>query len=118
MSIPEKQTKSILNTPDPSNTSTATLIREFTAKAYHLDPLGNPLDHPIYGTTIYIANCKMELRFGVFQAFIFQDIIRSDYIVALTYGDTQNADLLYTRMHSSCVTSETLRGRECDCVHH
>jgi len=116
MPIPKHQNHTSPTASDSTRNSTAKLIREFTAKAYQLNPQGNPLEHPIYGTTIYIANCKMELRFGVFQAFIFQDIIRKDYIVALTYGDTQTADLLYSRMHSSCVTSETLRGCDCDCV--
>lgn len=92
------------------------LIKQFKKTAYTLDTHDDFLHHPIYGTTIYIATCSMELRFGTFQAHIFQDIIRKDYMVALCYGNITKAKKLYTRLHSSCVTSETLRGCDCDCV--
>jgi 3,4-dihydroxy 2-butanone 4-phosphate synthase / GTP cyclohydrolase II len=73
-------------------------------------------DRPLYGTTIYLATCSLDTRFGVFRTHIFQDIIDKHYIIALAYGDIAKADVLYTRLHSSCVTSETLRGCDCDCV--
>ena len=74
------------------------------------------LERPAYGCTIYLAQTSVETRFGVFEAYIFQDIIHKGYIIALTYGDIHGDEDLYTRMHSSCVTSETLRGCDCDCV--
>lgn len=74
------------------------------------------LDHPIYGTTIYLAQCNLETAFGLFTAYVFQDIIHKGYIIALTHGDIKTARTLYTRLHSSCVTSETLRACDCDCV--
>ena len=73
-------------------------------------------DRPLHGTTLYIATCKLETRFGSFRTHIFQDIIDRHYIIALAYGDLTTAEVLYTRLHSSCVTSETLRGCDCDCV--
>ncbi|HEY0946914.1 MAG TPA: GTP cyclohydrolase [Opitutaceae bacterium] len=73
-------------------------------------------DRPLYGTTLYIATCSLDTRFGPFRAHIFQDIIDKHYIIALAHGDIVNAKTLYTRLHSSCVTSETLRGCDCDCV--
>ncbi|GAB1488366.1 hypothetical protein MASR2M8_08110 [Opitutaceae bacterium] len=73
-------------------------------------------DRPLYGTTLYIANCALDTRFGPFRAYIFQDIIDKHYIIALAHGDITHAKMLYTRLHSSCVTSETLRGCDCDCV--
>ncbi len=73
-------------------------------------------DRPLQGTTLYIATCTLETRFGTFRTHIFQDIIDKHYIIALTHGDIIDADVLYTRLHSSCVTSETLRGCDCDCV--
>ncbi|CAF3162206.1 unnamed protein product [Rotaria sp. Silwood2] len=37
--------------------------------------------------------------------------------MALTYGKIKEKDKpFYIRLHSSCVTSETLRGSDCDCV--
>jgi 3,4-dihydroxy 2-butanone 4-phosphate synthase/GTP cyclohydrolase II len=56
------------------------------------------------------------MRAGPFRAFIFQDIIDKHYIIALVYGDVTGATEIYARLHSSCVTSETLRGCDCDCV--
>lgn len=73
-------------------------------------------ERPLYGTTIYLANCPLDTRFGPFRAYIFQDIIDKHYIIALAHGDIVGAKTLYTRLHSSCVTSETLRGCDCDCV--
>ena len=73
-------------------------------------------ERPLYGTTLFIAKCQLETRFGLFRAYIFQDIIDKHYIVALAHGNITSAKTLYTRLHSSCITSETLRGCDCDCV--
>jgi 3,4-dihydroxy 2-butanone 4-phosphate synthase/GTP cyclohydrolase II len=70
---------------------------------------------PMHGTTVYLATCSLELRFGVFQVHVFQDLIHKGYLMALAHGNLK-AKTLYTRVHSSCVTSETLRGCDCDCV--
>lgn len=72
-------------------------------------------DRPLYGTTLFLARCAVETRFGKFRAYIFQDLINKAYIIALAHGDITGARELYTRVHSSCVTSETLRGCDCDC---
>ncbi|OIR03631.1 GTP cyclohydrolase-2 [mine drainage metagenome] len=73
-------------------------------------------DRPIHGQTLFLAECSLEMRFGTFRAYVFQDIIDKHYLIALAYGDIVHAEKLYTRVHSSCVTSETLRGCDCDCV--
>lgn len=73
-------------------------------------------DRPLYGTTLYLASCSLDTRFGVFRTHIFQDIVDKHYIIALAHGDIVGAEALYTRLHSSCVTSETLQGCDCDCV--
>ncbi len=73
-------------------------------------------DRPLFGTTLFLARCTLETRFGRFSAYIFEDIIDKHYIIALAHGDITGATELYTRLHSSCVTSETLRGCDCDCV--
>lgn len=72
--------------------------------------------HPMHGTTVFVAETVVPTRYGDFNASIFQDIIHKGYIIALTYGNVSEASELYTRMHSSCVTSETLGGCDCDCV--
>ena len=73
-------------------------------------------DRPIYGETLYLAHCTLDTRYGLFRAYVFQDIIDKHYILALAHGDIVRASVLYTRLHSSCVTSETLLGCDCDCV--
>lgn len=47
-------------------------------------------------------------------AYAFQDLIHKGYIVALAHGNI-HAPTLYTRLHSSCVTSELMRSLDCDC---
>ena len=60
--------------------------------------------HPIYGTTIYIGRTPLKTIYGEMTAYAFQDLIHKGYIVALAHGDIK-APVLYTRLHSSCVTS-------------
>jgi 3,4-dihydroxy 2-butanone 4-phosphate synthase/GTP cyclohydrolase II len=74
------------------------------------------MDRPIHGTTLYVASCTLDTRFGPFRAHVFQDLIHKGYVIALTHGNLGSGKALYTRIHSSCVTSETLRGCDCDCV--
>ncbi|TVR50346.1 MAG: GTP cyclohydrolase [Puniceicoccaceae bacterium] len=74
------------------------------------------LERPLHGTTLFIARCALETRHGHFTTYVFQDIISKSFLLALAHGDVLEAPVLYTRIHSSCVTSETLRGCDCDCV--
>jgi 3,4-dihydroxy 2-butanone 4-phosphate synthase/GTP cyclohydrolase II len=74
------------------------------------------LDRPLHGTTLFLARCRVNMRCGPFIAYIFQDITTKAYVIALAHGDLTGASELYTRLHSSCVTSETLRACDCDCV--
>jgi len=69
----------------------------------------------IWGTTLYIDESDIQTRYGQFKAYTFQDLIHKGYIIALVYGNMHN-DVLYTRIHSSCITSETFRSQDCDCV--
>lgn len=92
------------------------VLKRFTTSAFKLDNEKHFYERPIYGTTLYLATCNVELKFGTCKAHVFQDIIHKGYVIALSYGDIKDADHLYTRIHSSCVTSETLQGCDCDCV--
>lgn len=71
--------------------------------------------HPIYGTTVHIGKTELTTIYGNMTAYTFQDLIHKGYIVALVHGDLK-APTLYTRLHSSCVTSELMRSLDCDCV--
>jgi len=92
------------------------LVRELAYAAGAVTHLGPTGERPLYGTTLYLADCRLDTRFGEFRAYIFQDVINKSYIIALAHGDITGAPMLYTRVHSSCLTSETLRGCDCDCV--
>ena len=69
----------------------------------------------IYGTTIFIGSINIETLYGPFIVYVFQDIIDIKYVFALVHGDLSNNEF-YIRLHSSCLTSETLRSMDCDCV--
>ncbi len=99
--------------PEPDFAALTAQLQHVSGSAVSISSID---DRPLYGTTLYIANCTLDTRFGPFRAYIFQDIIDKHYIIALAHGDIAQAKMLYTRLHSSCVTSETLRGCDCDCV--
>jgi 3,4-dihydroxy 2-butanone 4-phosphate synthase/GTP cyclohydrolase II len=90
-------------------------LTNYSRQASTLNP-EETLETPVFGRTVYLAETMVPTRYGDFRVCIFQDIIHKGYILALCYGDVEEADVLYTRMHSSCVTSETLGGCDCDCV--
>ena len=69
----------------------------------------------IFGTTIFIGASEIETQYGPFTAYVFQDVIDIKYIFALVHGSL-DSDNFYIRLHSSCLTSETLRSMDCDCV--
>lgn len=84
-------------------------------KRQKLDTNNSAHEHPIHGTTIYIGKSVINTYYGEFSVYTFQDLIHKGYILALCHGDI-HSETLYTRLHSSCVTSETLRSLDCDCV--
>lgn len=67
----------------------------------------------IYGTTIFIGEVNLETIFGTMITYVFQDVKDKKYIFALCKNIHNNE--LFTRVHSSCLTSETLRSMDCDC---
>jgi 3,4-dihydroxy 2-butanone 4-phosphate synthase / GTP cyclohydrolase II len=73
----------------------------------------------IWGTTLYLGETIIDTKYGLFTTKVYQNIINHRYILALIYHQTnlQQEELnLYTRIHSSCVTSEMLNSQDCDCV--
>ncbi len=102
-------------TPGPAPDLDA-LVRALQYDAGAITRLMAVEERPLCGTTLYLAHCRLDTRFGEFRAYIFQDLINKSYIIALAHGDITGSPTLYTRVHSSCVTSETLRGCDCDCV--
>lgn len=101
---------------DPISKRVKDILNQLKTTGFHIEAPQMINDRPIYSTTLYLATCKVEMTCGNFTAHVFQDIIHKGYIIALAYGDILKHKTLYTRIHSSCVTSETLRACDCDCV--
>ena len=94
----------------------AKILRHFEQNSFKIDAPEDINDRPVYGTTLYLATCNnIQMHCGTFTAYVFQDIIHKGYIIALAFGDIFHTKTFYTRVHSSCVTSETLQGCDCDC---
>lgn len=79
------------------------------------------MNEKIYGTTLFLGLKKLDMIYGLFYSLVYQDIITQKYIIALidetTYKTLNEADnILYTRIHSSCITSEMFESQDCDCV--
>ncbi len=92
------------------------ILNHFEEHAFKITAPKDINDRPIYATTLYLATCNnIQMHCGTFTAYVFQDIIHKGYIIALAYGDIFNTKTFYTRVHSSCITSETLGGCDCDC---
>jgi len=53
---------------------------------------------------------------GPFSAHVFQNVATGRYAFAVARGDVRGDEPLLARVHSSCVTSETFDGCDCDCV--
>jgi len=70
----------------------------------------------IYGSTLFIGTTELETKYGYFNCYTFQDVIDHKYILALVYGNILDHNNLHIRMHSSCLTSETLGSMDCDCL--
>jgi len=67
----------------------------------------------IHGTTLFIGSLQLETYYGEVECYVFQDIVDRKYIFALC--SNLNKDVLHTRVHSSCLTSETMLSLDCDC---
>ncbi len=103
-------------TLSPKTNAVHPALRAFAQTAFRLGDSSNILERPISGTILYLATCMLELKYGTFTVHTFQDIIHKGYALALTYGDLSGEQALHCRIHSSCVTSETLMGCDCDCA--
>lgn len=59
---------------------------------------------------------ELDTVHGPFEAHVFQNVASGAYAFAVARGDLRGAAPLLARIHSSCVTSETFGGCDCDCV--
>lgn len=75
-----------------------------------------PFDSPSHGSTLCLGSLPLPLEYGDFKVYAFETTAFGRHVLAVTKGDISSPEPLLIRMHSECVTSETLRGCDCDCV--
>jgi 3,4-dihydroxy 2-butanone 4-phosphate synthase/GTP cyclohydrolase II len=85
------------------------------------------MDKLIYGTTLFIKKEIIELIYNtnpiiqtaLFECYVYKDTITKADIIAIKYpnnNEDKDDTTLYTRIHSSCITSEMIGSMDCDCV--
>ncbi|HEY8517264.1 MAG TPA: GTP cyclohydrolase II [Candidatus Binatia bacterium] len=72
--------------------------------------------HVIAGQMLSRGAVPLETVHGPFRAHVFQNVATGAYAFAVARGDLAGDEPLLARVHSSCVTSETWGGCDCDCV--
>lgn len=70
----------------------------------------------IAGTLLSVAVRTLATRHGDFTLHVCHDLTRRTYLLAIARGDLGGPEPLLTRVHSSCVTSESYGGCDCDCA--
>ena len=71
--------------------------------------------HALAGTLLRAGGRALDTRHGPFTLHVCQDLTRRTYLLVLALGDVTTPAPLLARVHSSCVTSETYGGCDCDC---
>jgi 3,4-dihydroxy 2-butanone 4-phosphate synthase/GTP cyclohydrolase II len=71
---------------------------------------------PLCGTLLFRATRALDTTHGRFTAHIFTDLVARQPLLAVTYGDCRGDQPLLARIHSSCVTGESVASADCDCA--
>jgi 3,4-dihydroxy 2-butanone 4-phosphate synthase/GTP cyclohydrolase II len=66
--------------------------------------------------TIRLGQCDLDTRHGRFAVHFFRDLAHGESAMAIVCGGLDGSSPLLARVHSSCLTSECLSGRDCDCA--
>jgi GTP cyclohydrolase II len=67
-------------------------------------------------TTLYLGRTNLPTRHGDFIVHFFRDLAREETSMAIVRGELDGSSPIVARVHSSCLTSECLMGRDCDCA--
>jgi 3,4-dihydroxy 2-butanone 4-phosphate synthase / GTP cyclohydrolase II len=62
-----------------------------------------------------VTQAKLPLKQGIFNIVGFQDSLSGQEHLALTFGDFKKQDSVLVRVHSECLTGDTLGSLRCDC---
>lgn len=70
----------------------------------------------VCGTLVHLGTARTDMVHGEFRVETFLDVSNRSLVLALCHGDLSGAARLLARVHSSCMTSETFGGCDCDCA--
>ena len=62
-----------------------------------------------------VANCRLPTQWATFELHGFEDRRTGHEHVALTLGDVADGGPVLARVHSECLTGDTLFSQRCDC---
>ena len=69
-----------------------------------------------FGSLLETGATQLDTPHGDFAAHWFQNLSSRRPVLVLTRGDVRASEPLLARVHSACVTSESLAGCDCDCA--
>ena len=62
-----------------------------------------------------VSESNLPTKYGNFTAHVFQSTVDGTEHMALTLGDLEKEDIVTVRVHSECLTGDTLFSTKCDC---
>jgi GTP cyclohydrolase II len=68
------------------------------------------------GQLLALGKRSIATRFGEFDLVVARCLQDQKHVLALSMGDLRGEEPVLARVHSSCVTSESYGGCDCDCV--
>ena len=63
----------------------------------------------------FVSKSKIPTEYGVFDAHAYKDVVDNTEHIALTMGDYLSGNDTMVRVHSECLTGDTLFSNKCDC---
>jgi len=63
----------------------------------------------------YIESCDLPTNWGLFKLHSFEDAANDKSHLAITFGCWQKDDQVLMRIHSECLTGDSLFSQRCDC---
>lgn len=70
----------------------------------------------VAGQLLLLGRRPLTTRFGTFELLVARSLQDHRHVLALSLGDLRGEEPVLARVHSSCITSESYGGRDCDCV--
>ena len=70
----------------------------------------------VFGQLFAVGARRLATRYGTFDLLVARSLQGPRHVLALSMGDLRGEEPVLARVHSSCITSESYGGRDCDCV--